>query len=372
MLHSIVCALLCLQASGTPPLQGTIHVPSAAYPTPAAAAQAINAQGVGAGGVTVRIKPSFAVYLGQIKLTASGTSSKRIRFEKDPAFAGEVTLASPVGSVVLCAGADWCTFQNLRIEAINVHAFEFKSGAKNNTIRNCTINLTSANGGNYYGVKSTWADQNLRVEKNRIRVFADNAFSAEAECKGVFLGSSGTIWGNILSGHGPGADDGIYCFGPTVQIVNNVVCNFDYRACHIEKGAAYVSFNTFYYGAGGGSYAAWPLLGSHESSGHTRWKNNIFANKGGSGGECFFVSPGIGTVTADHNLYWKPNGALLGFWGSAGIVGNPLFVNPAAYQFKIGVGSPANDKGVPIAGIPRDLAGTLRGTPPDIGAYEAP
>jgi len=359
-----------LWAQSSQPLQGTIFVPSPAYPTPAAAAEAINSYGVGPGGVTIRIQPSFALYLGQLKLTASGSSTRPIRFQKDPAFEGEVTLASPVGSVVLCQGADWCTFENIRIEAINVHAFEFKSGALRNTVRNCTINVTSADGGEYIGVKSGWADQHLLIERNRIRVFANNSYSTEAHAKGIFFGGTGTIRRNVLSGHGPGADDGIYCFGSWAKVYNNVVCDFDYRACHIAAGNADVFFNTFYFGVPGGSYVAWPLLGSHGTSGSTKWRNNIFCNLAGPGTWCLYGSPGFGTVSADHNLYWNPNGAQIGTSGGTSWIGSPLFTAPSAYQFQILSGSAAHGKGVKLSGIPRDLAGNLRGNPPDIGAYE--
>lgn len=367
---ALLAFLLPVEAASTPPLQGTLYVPSAAYPTPAAAAAAINANGVGPGGVTVRIKPSFAVYLGQVKLTASGSSSRPIKFMKDSAYPGDAILASPVGSVILCDKADWCTFENLRIEAINVHAIEFKGGALRNAVRNCTINVTSADGGNYVGVKSTWADQQLLIERNRIRVYADNSYGADAEAKGILFGGTGTIRRNILSGHGPGADDGIFCFGPWAKVYNNVVANFDYRACHIAAGRADVDFNTFYFGATGGSYVAWPILGSAETSKPTKWRNNIFANLAGPEGECFDAS-GSGTVSVDHNLFWHPNGAQVGTAGSQSVFGNPAFTSPLLYQFLIGAASAAGGKGIALSGISRDLTGQLRGNPPDLGAYEA-
>jgi hypothetical protein len=95
--------------------------------------------------------------------------------------------------------------------------------------------------------------------------------------------------------------------------------------------------------------------------------------------------------TLDHNLYFAPGGAANAQFNWNGksygsyksylngtgedahsLFANPLFVNAGAADFHLSVGSPATDAGSTAAGqfSATDFAGTTRGTPPDIGAYE--
>ncbi|GEM_PF-4328688 len=315
-------------AQSSAPLQGTIYVPSDDYPTPAAAANAISVRGVGSGGITVRIAPNPAGYEGQVRLygRATGRSNRRIRFEKNPAMCGEVILRSSLSSVVVCDGADWCVFSGLKIEGENVSCFEFKNGARDNSILNCRLTLTSTNGGSTAALTTSWSDHNLRVQGCVIRVSAENP---AGQCKGAFLGSSGTFLSTLFYGQGPGADDGLYCSGSRVTINHCTFYNWDYRACHINNGGGTVDNCTFLYlPAAGSGYSAWPILASHGTAGSTRWRHNTFSNHAGPGSWCFYVSPGYGNANANSNTYWNPNGASLGFLGTNYIVADPNLVAP--------------------------------------------
>ena len=48
---------------------------------------------------------------------------------------------------------------------------------------------------------------------------------------------------------------------------------------------------------------------------------------------------------------------------------DPLFMDPAAYNYKIDSLSPAIGKGIPM-GVPFDIEGVERGQNPDLGAYQ--
>jgi hypothetical protein len=72
--------------------------------------------------------------------------------------------------------------------------------------------------------------------------------------------------------------------------------------------------------------------------------------------------------TLDHNLF-DGSGAT---YGTDPVVGDPLFVNPAAADFQLQSGSPAIDAGASSNAPGDDFAGVSRprGAGYDIGAYE--
>ena len=86
------------------------------------------------------------------------------------------------------------------------------------------------------------------------------------------------------------------------------------------------------------------------------WANNLTFNG----------TPGQPAVSKFSPPYGTPitaaNGNILG--------ADPLFVNPAGAIFTLQSGSPAIGTGTAAYGVPTlDLAGAVRGTPPDMGAY---
>lgn len=79
------------------------------------------------------------------------------------------------------------------------------------------------------------------------------------------------------------------------------------------------------------------------------------------------VNPGA-SANSDYNLFYDaPTNALTGTHSLTDT--NPLFVNPAADNYRLGTYSPALGAGVD-AGIATDLDGDARGNPPSMGAYE--
>ena len=79
----LVCGMNSLHAQ----LSGTLSVPSGTYPTVLSAVTALNAQGVGAGGVTFNIAAGYTetVPVGGIIMTATGTVANPIVFQKSGA-----------------------------------------------------------------------------------------------------------------------------------------------------------------------------------------------------------------------------------------------------------------------------------------------
>jgi hypothetical protein len=87
------------------------------------------------------------------------------------------------------------------------------------------------------------------------------------------------------------------------------------------------------------------------------------------------ISQTSGLLNADHNLFFtttptQTSGVTV-TWGAHNLSGDPKFVNPAAGNYRLALGSPAIDSGVD-AGVMTDLTGLSRprGNGFDMGAYE--
>ncbi len=97
--------------------------------------------------------------------------------------------------------------------------------------------------------------------------------------------------------------------------------------------------------------------------------NTILAGHSGGG-----ISVTAGSTVTLENTLWYNNGADIGGAGTiishTSLIGDPAFVNPAAWDYHLGPHSAAVDAGVD-AGVTTDLDGNPRSDlAPDIGAYE--
>ncbi len=138
------------------------------YATITAAVNALNAQGVGAGGVTFNVAAGYTETLtARINLTATGTASNPIVFQKSgsganpkiTAFAGIASgsSATPDGIWSL-KGSDYVTINGIDLfdpntsSATTMMEYGFGlfrntayDGAQNNTIKNCTVTMNYTN-----------------------------------------------------------------------------------------------------------------------------------------------------------------------------------------------------------------------------------
>ncbi|MCB0520414.1 MAG: hypothetical protein H6577_28335 [Lewinellaceae bacterium] len=159
-------------------LTGTKTVPGD-YATVAAAVTDLNAQGVGAGGVTFNVAANHTETLtGRITLTATGTMANPIVFQKSGAGANPL-LTSYVGvhptgdaendGMFCLLGSDWVTIDGIDLKESVANTDEtttmeygygmFKTsdtdGCQNNTFKNCTITLNRVNNGNWATTSAT-------------------------------------------------------------------------------------------------------------------------------------------------------------------------------------------------------------------------
>ncbi|GAB3859724.1 hypothetical protein GCM10028822_36720 [Hymenobacter terrigena] len=144
-------------------LTGTKAIPGD-YSTVAAAISALNAQGVGAGGVTFNVAAGYTETAANLVITATGTAANPIVFQKsgtgaNPLITAGVGVSTSVDAVIALAGSDYVTFNGLDVaeSAANTTTttqMEFgyalarasaTDGAQFNTIRNCVVTLNKTN-----------------------------------------------------------------------------------------------------------------------------------------------------------------------------------------------------------------------------------
>jgi hypothetical protein len=157
-------------------LTGNKTIPGS-YATLATAIADLNAQGVGAGGVTFNIVAGYTETAANLLITASGTAANPIVFQKSGAGANpEITAGVGTGAldaIIGFSGVDYVTLDGLSLveNAANATAttqMEFgialfrpspTDGCQFNTIRNCQVTLNKANTGTFgvYGAATTAA-----------------------------------------------------------------------------------------------------------------------------------------------------------------------------------------------------------------------
>ncbi|MEP7107592.1 MAG: hypothetical protein ABI760_06405, partial [Ferruginibacter sp.] len=152
-------------------LTGTQTIPGS-YPTISAAVTALNAGGVGAGGVTFNVAANYTETItATISLTATGTAANPIIFQKDPLTTGANPLVTAyttgIGTPATAVqdgiwrlvGSDYVTIDGINVmdnpaNTTNPATMEYgyalyKAGVSNGcqyvTIQNCTITLSYIN-----------------------------------------------------------------------------------------------------------------------------------------------------------------------------------------------------------------------------------
>ncbi len=144
-------------------LSGTITVPNATYPTLASAVSALNAQGVGAGGVIISVTAAQTAPVGGYLITATGTIANPIAItgSGNPTItAGLQTAGATNDAIFKISGGDYITLSNMTLTenaanvvtatagtqtmteaGIAIGRASTTNGAGNNTVSGCTITM---------------------------------------------------------------------------------------------------------------------------------------------------------------------------------------------------------------------------------------
>ncbi len=167
--YLLLVILLIVGKQSMAQLTGTKTIPGN-YATIAAAVTDLNAQGVGAGGVTFNVAAGHTETSDIAEITATGTLANQIVFQKSGAganplitrltagtIASTTTLGSDGDGIIIINGGDYITFDGIDVQTnaafsgsgmmeygYYLKKFSATNACKNVTIRNCTITLNRA------------------------------------------------------------------------------------------------------------------------------------------------------------------------------------------------------------------------------------
>ncbi len=173
--YLLLFALLCISSISFAQLSGSKNIPGD-YADINSAVTALNAQGVGAGGVTFNVIAGHTENTAAIiTITATGTAANPIVFQKSGAGANPVitrtdagalittTLGAQGDAVVMIEGSDYLTFDGIDVSASNMgveygyylRKASVTDGCKNVTIKNAAITMTKGTSEFVVGIYSS-------------------------------------------------------------------------------------------------------------------------------------------------------------------------------------------------------------------------
>lgn len=312
-----------------------------------------------------------------------------------------ITLAGIPGIGLVVSGVTGLSISNVTVTAggsTNSHYGIYLNGNTTVTLTGCTVSGRSAHGvmllnttgatvsgctssgntGLSSGFVLDTANSNVTVEHCTAHNNTNDGFSL-----------NGTGSGNLFRynrAYSNGSADNASGDGFTTH--DSVGVSFHYNAAwgNFKSGIAIV-------GTGAGAIYNNTFFNNYEATNNTDWgiyvgstgawdvQNNITANHTHE----VWINTGADTVTSDNNVFYPSRGASAFYWhgttytfadyktasglDAASLTDNPLFVAPAAGDFRLQAASPARDAGADLSLTP-DIVGRTVVAPPDIGAHE--
>jgi len=158
-----------------------------------------------------------------------------------------------------------------------------------------------------------------------------------------------------------------------VLVENNVIMNSMQQGIYVDTGCSSITVrhNTFFNNDQEAGPNGELRIKPDPAVNSITVMNNILY---GNGSNPPFESVSSGWAGEDHNLIYNDDGSFDAFVGPNTIIGaDPEFVSatPGSEDLHLQDTSPAIAAGAEL-GVVADIEGTLRGSPPDIGAYENP
>jgi hypothetical protein len=328
----VLMPLLLIFSTGFGQLSGIQTIPGS-YATITAAIAALNAQGVGSGGVTFNVAASYTETASNLIITATGTLANPIVFQKSGSGADPLITASPgvsltLDGIIILQGTEYITFNGIDLKdpaTNNTSTTQMEwgyallknsatDGCQNVTITNCTITLQriyASSVGIYVAnhlttstaaltiTATTGANSNNKFYSNVIQnvntgisiTGYNNASPYTYYDQNNDIGGTSTTTGNIIQDFG-----GLAATSYGVNVIYQNGCNISYNTINNTAGGGVVSANVLY----GIQYST-----STNATG-TINNNAITLSQGNNASRIYCISSGIagtGTLTANNNSF---------------------------------------------------------------------
>ncbi|MBD3246338.1 MAG: hypothetical protein GF333_04940 [Candidatus Omnitrophica bacterium] len=271
-------------------------------------------------------------------------SSNTITFREA---AGESVLVNGDVYGFYLNGADYVIIEDFEITSCTEHGVYMTNGATNNILRDTYI-YDAGTSGNYASVRIDTGCHDNEVSANTI----------EGDYYGLYL-----------------------LLADRTQVYNNMIYEVNYYGIYMNRcDDTGVYFNSVYSDIGRSLY-------KYRGTGNEFQNNILYNNSTNSGYYCFYNADGdkaTYSFSSDYNDLYAPNGASIGYYGSAqstlgdwqtatsedanSISQNPLFTSTS--DLHIADASPCQGAGTSAGGVSDDYDDDARAATPDIGADE--
>jgi hypothetical protein len=328
----VLVSLLLVFSNGFGQLSGIKTIPGD-YATITAAIAALNAQGVGAGGVTFNVAAGYTETASNLIITATGTLANPIVFQKSGIGANPLITASPgvsttLDGIIILRGTDYITFNGINLTdpltnntpttmmewGYALLKNSTTDGCQNVMITNCTITLQRI----YASSVGIYVANHLPTSTTALTITATTGAN-----------SNNKFYSNVLQNVNTGIsitgfnDTSPYTYydqgndiGGTSTTTGNTIQDFgglaatSYGVNVIYQNGCNISYNTISNTAGGGVVSANILYGIQysTSSGATGTINNntITLSQGNNASRVYCIASGIGgtgTLTVNNNSF---------------------------------------------------------------------
>ena len=329
----LVISFLFICHTGFGQLSGIKTIPGD-YPTISAAITALNAQGVGSGGVTFNIAAGYTETAANLIITATGTLANPILFQKsgsgaDPLITATAGVSTTLDGIIILKGIDYITFNGIDLKdpVTNVtpttqmewgYALLKNSatdGCQNVTITNCTITLQRI----YASSVGIYVANHLTTSTTALTITATTGTNSNNKfytnvIQNVNTGISITGFNDVspYTYYDQQNDiGGLYSYqGNTIQNFGGVAATTAYAINGIYQNSHNISNNTINNLAGGGVVGTTNIYGinystSTNASGAISY-NNINLSQGGNTGRIYCIASsvgGTGSMTMGGNVF---------------------------------------------------------------------
>lgn len=316
-------------------LSGTKTIPGD-YATISAAITALNSSGVGSGGVTFNVAAGFTETASNLVITATGTASNPIVFQKSGSGANPlITAGVGTGSmdgIILLSGVDYITFNAIDVSDALTNTttttqmewgyallkVDGTNGSQFNTIKNCTITLQKTNTSSVgiYSANHTTAATTALTVTDRLGSNSGNQYYSNS-IRNCYVG----IW---MGGYNSAAPYDFYDHfnqigvggGNTIRLFGGG-SSTSYGIYTIYQDSLAVSNNDIGGGAGGTSTNYGMMLSTSTNSSVIVYNNTVSDTTAATTSSSYGIALSNYGVTGTDNTVIVKRNTVQGMYGSA-------------------------------------------------------